>query len=74
MRRDRGCLAHDGGTGPLRFLAGMVGTDHIVYGTDFPFDMAAGPLADQLAGTGLAPADTELIAGRNAAALFGVPD
>jgi hypothetical protein len=44
-----------------------------VRGTDYPFDMAAGPLADQLADTGLAPADTELIAGRNAAALFGVP-
>jgi len=35
--------------------------------------MAAGPLADQLAGTGLATADAELIAGRNAAALFKFP-
>jgi hypothetical protein len=34
--------------------------------------MGAGPLADQLAGTGLSPADTELIAGRNADALFGL--
>jgi aminocarboxymuconate-semialdehyde decarboxylase len=59
--------------GPLRFLTELVGADHVVYGTDYPFDMAAGPLTDQLAGTGLAPADTELIAGRNAAALFGVP-
>src|SRR5215467_11567276 len=42
-------------------------------GRGFDVDMAAGPLADQLAGTGLAPADAELIAGRNAAALFGVP-
>jgi len=58
--------------GPLRFLAGAVGADHVVYGTDFPFDMAAGPLADQLAGTGLAAADAELIAGRNATALFGL--
>jgi hypothetical protein len=33
----------------------------------------SGALAGQLAGTGLAPADIELIAGRNAAALFGVP-
>ncbi len=56
---------------PLRFLTGLVGVDHVVYGTDFPFDMAAGPLAEQLDGTGLAPADAELIAGRNAAALFG---
>jgi aminocarboxymuconate-semialdehyde decarboxylase len=59
--------------GPLRFLADTVGAGQVVYGTDYPFDMAAGPLADQLAGTGLAPADAELIAGRNAAALFGVP-
>ncbi len=58
--------------GPLRFLAEMAGADHVVYGTDFPFDMAAGPLAEQLAGTGLSPADTELIAGRNADALFGL--
>jgi len=57
---------------PLRFLADSVGADHVVYGTDFPFDMAAGPLADQLAGTGLATADAELIAGRSAAALFGL--
>ena len=59
--------------GPLRFLTEMAGADHVVYGTDYPFDMAAGPLADQLAATGLAPADAELIAGRNAAALFGLP-
>ncbi len=54
-----------------RLLA--AGADHVVYDTDYTFDMAAGRLADQLAGTGLAPADAELIAGRNAAALFGVP-
>lgn len=58
--------------GPLRFLAETAGAVQVVYGTDYPFDMAAGPLADQLAGTGLSAADTELIAGRNAAALFGL--
>jgi aminocarboxymuconate-semialdehyde decarboxylase len=58
--------------GPLRFLAGTVGADHVVYGSDFPFDMAAGPLTGQLAGTGISDEDTELIAGRNAAALFGL--
>ena len=56
--------------GPLRFLADSVGTDHVVYGTDFPFDMAAGPLADQLAGTGIS--DAAAIAGRNASDLFGL--
>ena len=55
---------------PLRFLASLVGADHVVYGTDFPFDMAAGTLQDQVAGTGLAGADLELIAHRNAATLF----
>ncbi len=40
---------------PLRFLTGLAAADHVVYGTDFPFDMAAGPLADQLAGTGIVP-------------------
>ena len=55
---------------PLRFLAGLVGADHVVYGTDFPFDMAAGPLEDQLAGTGISETGTELIAGRNAEHLF----
>ena len=57
---------------PLRFLADTVGADHVVYGTDFPFDMAAGPLHDQLAGTSLSADETELIAGRNATALFGL--
>jgi predicted TIM-barrel fold metal-dependent hydrolase len=58
--------------GPLRFLADTAGVDHVVYGTDYPFDMAAGALGEQLHGTGLSPADAELIAGRNAAALFGL--
>ena len=57
---------------PLRFLTDTVGADHVVYGTDFPFDMAAGPLHDQLAGTSLSADETELIAGRNATALFGL--
>jgi aminocarboxymuconate-semialdehyde decarboxylase len=57
---------------PLRFLTDTVGAEHVMYGTDFPFDMAAGPLTDQLDGAGLSPADTDLIAGRNAAALFGL--
>jgi len=58
---------------PLRFLTDMVGADHVVYGTDFPFDMAAGPLADQTDGTGLGDEDLVMIAGTNAAKLFGLP-
>jgi aminocarboxymuconate-semialdehyde decarboxylase len=55
---------------PLRFLADTVGADHVVYGTDFPFDMAGGPLADQLEGTELSPEDQTVIASRNADLLF----
>jgi aminocarboxymuconate-semialdehyde decarboxylase len=57
---------------PLRFLVDTVGADHVVYGTDFPFDMAAGPLHEQVEGTGLGGADLELVAGRNATALFAL--
>jgi aminocarboxymuconate-semialdehyde decarboxylase len=57
---------------PLRFLAGLAGADHVVYGTDFPFDMAAGPLQDQLDGTGLGDDDVAAIAGGNAARLFNL--
>jgi len=58
--------------GPLRFLAESVGAGNVVFGTDFPFDMAAGPLADQLAGAGLGGADVAAIAFGNAGALFGL--
>jgi len=57
---------------PLRFLTDLAGADHVLFGTDFPFDMAAGPLADQLDGTGLGEKDIELIAGRTADRLFGL--
>jgi predicted TIM-barrel fold metal-dependent hydrolase len=50
----------------------MVGTDRVLFGTDFPFDMAAGPLSGQVAGTGLEGADLARIAGLNACQLFGL--
>ena len=55
---------------PLRFLTDTVGADHVVYGTDFPFDMAAGPLQEQIEGTGLSEEEIAAIAGGNAAHLF----
>jgi aminocarboxymuconate-semialdehyde decarboxylase len=58
---------------PLRFLTEMVGADHVVYGTDFPFDMAAGSLAAQTGGAGLAGEALAMIAGTNAAKLFDLP-
>jgi aminocarboxymuconate-semialdehyde decarboxylase len=60
--------------GPLRFLLRTVGADRVVYGTDFPYDMAAGPLDDQLAGAETDAGDRALIAGGNAAALFGLAE
>lgn len=55
---------------PLRFLTGMVGTDRVLFGTDFPFDMAAGPFHDQADGAGLPAAELAKIAGLNASHLF----
>jgi aminocarboxymuconate-semialdehyde decarboxylase len=57
---------------PLRFLVDMVGPGRVMYGTDHPFDMAAGPLTDQLAGTALSPEAISRIAGRNAVREFGI--
>ena len=57
---------------PLRFLTDLAGADRVLFGTDFPFDMAAGPLAEQIDGTGLDGGDVELIAGLTADRLFGL--
>jgi aminocarboxymuconate-semialdehyde decarboxylase len=57
---------------PLRFLVEQVGADRVVYGTDYPFDMGAGTVADQLDGAGLASPDQARIAGANAVELFGL--
>jgi aminocarboxymuconate-semialdehyde decarboxylase len=42
-----------------RWLIEQVGADRVLFGTDMPFDMAGGPLCDQLAGV---PADSEIVA------------
>lgn len=55
---------------PLRFLVDLVGSDRVVYGTDYPYDMAAGALQEQLAGTGVDAATRSAIAGVNASELF----
>jgi len=61
---------------PLRFLAEMVGSRNVLFGTDYPYDMAAGQLVDQLRGVGLEDESVEDIAGRNTMRLFkvDVPD
>ncbi len=56
----------------LAFLVSMAGPDRVLFGTDFPFDMAAGPVREQAAGAGLSEADLADIAGRNASRLFGL--
>lgn len=55
---------------PLGFLIEHVGADRVVYGTDFPFDMGGGPLAEQLAGLDLSESTVDRVAGANAHALF----
>jgi aminocarboxymuconate-semialdehyde decarboxylase len=57
---------------PLRFLVGQVGAEHVVYGTDYPFDMAAGRLSDQAEGAGLDASSLAAVAGLSADALFGL--
>lgn len=57
---------------PLRFLVDSVGADHVVFGTDFPYDMAAGPFHEQVDGAGLGEADLAEMAGGAAARLFGL--
>lgn len=58
--------------GPLRFLIELVGADRVVYGTDFPFDMAGGSLASQVVGTAISESARVAVAGGNAAGLFGL--
>ncbi|MPZ62310.1 MAG: amidohydrolase family protein [Propionibacteriales bacterium] len=57
----------------LDFLINLVGERRVAYGTDFPYDMAGGSLAGQLAGIELTAAQHHCIASENTARLFGVP-
>jgi aminocarboxymuconate-semialdehyde decarboxylase len=59
---------------PLRFLVDTVGSKNVVFGTDYPYDMAGGPLTQQLDGTGLDDSVVEDIAWRNTTALFKLPN
>jgi aminocarboxymuconate-semialdehyde decarboxylase len=56
--------------GPLRFLVDQVGADRVAYGTDFPFDMGAGPFEEQVADAGLDRRQRDAIAWGTAARLF----
>jgi aminocarboxymuconate-semialdehyde decarboxylase len=57
----------------LRHLIDVVGVDHVMVGTDFPFDMSETDPLGLLAGVeGLGDSDREAIAGGNAARVFGL--
>jgi aminocarboxymuconate-semialdehyde decarboxylase len=58
----------------LDYLIRTVGADHVVYGTDYPYDMAGGPLAEQLGHMKLSEADYAQVAEGTAARVFGLPD
>ncbi len=56
----------------LRWLVDLVGADRVVYGSDVPFDMGGGPLADQLGEPRLDDDSLARIAHRNADRLFAL--
>lgn len=51
----------------LQYLIGLVGSDRVAYGTDFPYDMGGGSFDDQLSGVELDDAARQAIRGGNAA-------
>jgi aminocarboxymuconate-semialdehyde decarboxylase len=55
-----------------RWLIDQVGADRVVFGTDMPFDMAGGPLRDQLAGAPVQDEVLAAIAHGNAERLFAL--
>lgn len=58
----------------LRYLVDLVGADHVLVGSDYPFDMgpSAGPVAEVLANSQLTDAEKEQICGKTAATVFGL--
>ncbi len=57
----------------LRFLVSLVGADHVLLGTDIPFDMADLAPLKTLRAAGIEAAELELISGKNAIDLVGAP-
>ncbi len=57
----------------LEYLAGLYGSDHIVLGTDYPFDMGMyDPVGFVEGAAALTDADKDAIVGGNAARLLGI--
>jgi aminocarboxymuconate-semialdehyde decarboxylase len=65
-------LVHDPAV--LRGLVEAVGADHVVLGSDYPFDMGVEDPVERLKAAGLSPADQQTIQGVNAARLFGIKE
>jgi aminocarboxymuconate-semialdehyde decarboxylase len=63
-------VVHDAGL--LRALVETVGAEHVLCGSDHPFDMGDLRPADTVRAAGLDPADTERVLGTNAEALLGL--
>jgi aminocarboxymuconate-semialdehyde decarboxylase len=58
--------------GVLRELVAFAGADHVLLGSDYPFDMADARPADTVAAAGLRPAEEAAVLGGNAARLLGL--
>jgi aminocarboxymuconate-semialdehyde decarboxylase len=65
-------LVHDPAV--LRGLVEAVGADHVVLGSDYPFDMGVEDPVERLIAAGLTPSDQQAIQGVNAARLFGIKE
>jgi aminocarboxymuconate-semialdehyde decarboxylase len=63
-------VTHDAAV--LRELVAFAGADHVLLGSDYPFDMAAARPADTVAAAGLDSDDERAVLGGNAARLLGL--
>jgi aminocarboxymuconate-semialdehyde decarboxylase len=63
-------VTHDAAV--LRDLVAFAGADHVLLGSDYPFDMADARPADTVAAAGLDPDDERAVLGGNAARLLGL--
>lgn len=60
--------------GMVEILVGRYGADHVLLGTDYPFDMGLPDPLALIAETSLTESDRDLINGGNARLLFGLDD